>query len=45
MDANKKCDQASFCVIDKNDVVSEEYTTWLSKNSFFAAQLHSCRTV
>lgn len=28
IDAVKKCDKASFCVIDKDDVVPEEYTTY-----------------
>ncbi|MDE5590661.1 MAG: pyridoxamine 5'-phosphate oxidase family protein [Acetatifactor sp.] len=28
IDAIKKCDKASFCVIDKDDVISEEYTTY-----------------
>ncbi|MDE7250986.1 MAG: pyridoxamine 5'-phosphate oxidase family protein [Lachnospiraceae bacterium] len=28
IDAIKKCDKASFCVIDKDDVVPEEYTTY-----------------
>ncbi|MDE7277906.1 MAG: pyridoxamine 5'-phosphate oxidase family protein [Lachnospiraceae bacterium] len=28
IDAAKKCDKASFCVIDKDDVVPEEYTTY-----------------
>ena len=28
IDAIKKCDKASFCVIDKDDVIPEEYTTY-----------------
>ncbi len=28
IDAVKKCDKASFCVIDKDDVVPEKYTTY-----------------
>lgn len=28
IDAIKRCDKASFCVIDKDDVVPEEYTTY-----------------
>lgn len=28
IDALKKCDKASFCVIDADNVVSEEYTTY-----------------
>lgn len=28
MDAVKKCDKASFCVIGKDDVIPEEYTTY-----------------
>lgn len=28
IDAVKNCDKASFCVIDKDDVVSKEYTTY-----------------
>jgi len=28
MDAIKKCDKASFCVIDKDTVIPEEYTTY-----------------
>lgn len=28
IDAIKKCNKASFCVIDADDVVSEEYTTY-----------------
>ena len=28
IDAIRKCDKASFCVIDKDDVIPEEYTTY-----------------
>ncbi len=28
IDAIKKCDKASFCVIDKDNVIPEEYTTY-----------------
>lgn len=28
IDAIKNCDKASFCVVDKNDIVQEKYTTF-----------------
>lgn len=28
LDAVKRCDKASFCVVEKDDVVPEEYTTY-----------------
>ena len=28
IDAIRKCDKASFCVIDRDDVIPEEYTTY-----------------
>lgn len=28
IDAIRKCDKASFCVIDRDDVIGEEYTTY-----------------
>ena len=32
IDAVKKCDKASFCVIDRDDVVPEEYTTYFKRD-------------
>ncbi|MCQ2479670.1 MAG: pyridoxamine 5'-phosphate oxidase family protein [Clostridia bacterium] len=28
IDAIKNCDKASFCIVDKNDIVQEKYTTF-----------------